>query len=85
MSKHLEVLGYLRPNGGYVAIGDKYEGIDFVDCEPITKSEYDEIFANYDKIKAEQEKQLLEAKKIAETKLAALGLTIDDLKVLGLA
>jgi len=32
-----EVLGFLIPNGGYVSVGENYEGITFLECEPITK------------------------------------------------
>ena len=37
MAQSYEVLSMLIPNGGYVQIGDTYEGIEFVECEPITK------------------------------------------------
>ena len=39
MAKPHEVLEYLIPNGGYVQVGDTYEGIDFIECEPITKKQ----------------------------------------------
>jgi len=32
MAKYYEVLNMLIPNGGYVQVGDTYEGISFVDC-----------------------------------------------------
>ena len=40
MAKSHEVLGMLIPNGGYVQVGDDYEGIEFIDCEPITKKQF---------------------------------------------
>lgn len=84
MANTREVLGFLIPNGGYVARGDEYEGIEFLECEPITKSQFEAGFAQYDAWKAEQEAAAQTAKETAEAKLAALGLTTDDLKALGL-
>ena len=84
MAKSYEVLAMLIPNGGYVQVGEDYEGIDFVECEPITKQEYEAGFAKYDAWKAEELKKLADKKAAAEAKLAALGITADDLKALGL-
>ncbi len=84
MAKSYEVLSYLRPNGGYVQTGETYEDITFLECEPFTKEEYENGFAEYDAWKAEEEANLAAAKKKAEEKLNALGLTTDDLKALGL-
>ena len=84
MAKSYEVLGMLIPNGGYVQVGEDYEGIQFLECEPITKAEYEAGFAQYDTWKAEQEAAQATAKASAEAKLIALGLTADDLKALGL-
>lgn len=74
----------LLPNGGYIMTGDDYEGIQFLECEPITKAQFEAGFAQYDLWKAEQETKAATAKASAEAKLAALGLTGDDLKALGL-
>jgi hypothetical protein len=84
MAKHYEVLAMLIPNGGYVQLGEEYEGIEFIDCEPITKKQYENGFAQYDAWKAEQDASKAEAKASAQAKLAALGLTIEDLTALGL-
>jgi hypothetical protein len=84
MAKINEVLGFLIPNGGYVAIGDEYEGIEFIDCEPITKKQFTDGFAQYDAWKAKQDENRIILKESAQAKLAALGLTIEDLKALGL-
>lgn len=85
MAKKWEVLAYLRPNGGYVQVGDDYEGITFEDyCEPFTKDEYLAAFDLVDKIKEEEAKIQAEKRAATEAKLAALGLDIEDLKVLGL-
>jgi hypothetical protein len=79
-----DVLGMLIPNGGYVQVGLEYEGIQFIDCEPITKAEFQAGFAQYDAWKAEQDAKAEANKAAAQAKLAALGLTADDLKALGL-
>jgi len=84
MAKCYEVLSMLIPNGGYVQVGQEYEGIQFIECKPITKEQYEAGFAQYDAFKAEQEAANAAAKLAAENKLAALGLTADDLKALGL-
>jgi len=80
-----EVLSYLRPNGGYVQVGTEYEGITFEpSCEPFTKAEYEAAFAQVDAWKIQQSDAKAQAKASAEAKLAALGLTAEDLKALGL-
>ena len=81
----MEVMSYLRPNGGYVQVGHDYEGITFEpQCEPFTKEEYLAAFDLVDAAKAQAEIDKAAAKAAAEAKLAALGLTTDDLKALGL-
>ena len=82
--KFLEVVKMLRPNGGYVSRGFDYEGIEFLECEPFTKAEFEAAFAKVDEIKAQAEAEAVAKKAAAEAKLAALGLTADDLKALGL-
>jgi len=84
MAKANEVLAMLIPNGGYVAYGDEYEGIQFLECKPITKAQFEAGFSQYDAWKAEQDAQATAKKEAAQAKLAALGLTADDLKALGL-
>jgi hypothetical protein len=74
-----EVLQMLIPQGGWVIDGDDYEGIQFLECEPITKAEYEAGFAKYDAWKAEQD-----AEKAAQKAalLDRLGLTADEAKLL---
>ena len=79
-----QVLQMLIPNGGYAASGDEYEGIQFLECEPITKAQFEAGFAQYDAWKAEQDAKVISNKALATAKLEALGLTADDLKALGL-
>lgn len=84
MAQAYEVLQLLIPNGGWVITGETYEGIEFLECEPITKAKFEAGFAKVDAWKAEQDTKAAADKKAAQAKLAALGLTADDLKALGL-
>jgi hypothetical protein len=84
MVEPTDVLKMLLPQGGWAISGEEYEGIQFLECEPITKAQFEAGFAQYDAWKAEQNAQVATNKTAAEAKLAALGLTIDDLKALGL-
>ena len=73
-----EVLSYLIPDGGWVLYGEEFEGIQFTDCEPITKQQFLNGIAAIDEIKAKAEADKLAAKASAQAKLAALGLTEDE-------
>jgi hypothetical protein len=84
MATHSDVLSYLRPNGGYVSRGTEYAGIEFIECEPFTEAEYNAAFDKVDAAQAAKENAALAAKQAAQSKLTALGLTLDDLKALGL-
>ncbi len=84
MAKSWEVINYLRPEGGIIAVGENYEGIEFVTAIPFSKQEYEAGFAKCDAWKAEQDEAAAAAKKLAESKLKALGLTPADLVALGL-
>jgi hypothetical protein len=79
MAKSNEVLGLLIPNGGYTQVGNTFEGIEFLECEPITKKQYQDGFAQYDALKAEQD-----AKKAIDKAalLDRLGITADEAKLL---
>jgi hypothetical protein len=79
-----EVLSMLLPDGGWYISGNDYEGIQFLECEPITKAQYEAGFAEYDAWKADQDTAQVAAKLSAQAKLAALGLTVEDLTALGL-
>ena len=74
-----QVLGMLIPDGGYVATGNAYEGIEFIEAKPITKKQFDDGFAQFDAWQANQE-----AKKATEKAalLAKLGITDDEAKLL---
>lgn len=79
MATAAEVLRMLIPNGGYVLVGDNFEGLEFTECEPITKSEFEAGFAKYDAWKAEQD-SAREAEK--QTILNRLGITAEEAALL---
>jgi len=84
MATGAEVLGMLIPTGGWVISGEDFDGVTFIEATPITKAEFEAGFAQYDAWKAEQDAKNIIARLSAEAKLAALGLTADDLAALGL-
>ena len=91
MAQGFEVLQMLIPTGGWAIIGDDYENIQFLECEPITKKQFEAGFNKVDAWKAEQlviqtaeVESKAAAKTAAQAKLAALGLTVEDLTALGL-
>lgn len=79
MAKSHEVLEFLIPNGGYIQVGETYEGIEFIECKPITKAEYEAGFAKYDAWKSEQEAQKIVSKTAL---LERLGITEEEAKLL---
>ena len=79
MATGSEVLEMLIPNGGWYMSGNEYEGIQFLECEPITKAQFDAGFAQYDAWKAEQDAQAAADKAAL---LAKLGITADEAKLL---
>jgi len=76
--RSVEVMEYLRPNGGWVQRGSEYEGIEFLECEPFTKKEYTDAFSVVATAKAKTEADKVAAKQSAQAKLAALGLTEEE-------
>jgi hypothetical protein len=79
MAKGGEVLNYLIPAGGWAISGDSYEGIEFIEATPITKKQFTDGFAQYDKWKADQDAAAATAKAAL---LARLGITADEAKLL---
>ncbi|TWW08641.1 hypothetical protein E3A20_22310 [Planctomyces bekefii] len=85
MAKMYEVLQMLCPNVEWYVKGQEFDDIDWLGAKaPITKSQYQAGFAKVDELKAQQEIAKTEAKVAAQAKLAALGLTVEDLTALGL-
>lgn len=80
-----EVLDLLCPAGGWIISGDDFADIIWIDDRPrCTQAEFEAGFAQVEAHKAQSAAQLATQKAAAEAKLAALGLTADDLKALGL-
>ncbi len=79
MAKSHEVLSMLIPGGGWIVSGNDYEGIEFLECEPITKAEFEAGFAQYDAFKAEQDAAKAQAKAVL---LERLGLTQEEFNTL---
>ena len=79
MAKAKQVLEYLLPNGGWYISGDDYEGIQFLECAPITKAQFEAGFAQYDNAKAVKDAQIATDKAAL---LAKLGITADEAALL---
>lgn len=79
MAKGVDVITYLRPEGGWVISGDDFEGIQFIECEPFTKKEFQDAFGKYDALIAKQEEQKEAAKNEI---LAKIGLTAEEVSTL---
>ncbi len=79
MATGADVLRMLIPNGGYIITGDDFEGIQFLECDPITKSEFQAGFDLVDAYKLQQA-QTKAAEKAAL--LEKLGITADEAALL---
>jgi hypothetical protein len=79
MATNYEVLEFLRPDGGYVQIGEEYEGIQFTHCEPFTKEEYLAAFKECDLWKA---KNKTEQQAKRQALLNKLGITEEEARLL---
>ncbi len=74
---------FIRPNAEFVLRGDEIEWLDQNQTEP-TNAEIDAGLIAYQAAQQAEAEAKAQAKATAEGKLAALGLTTDDLKALGL-
>ena len=79
MASGADVLEMLIPTYGWYIAGDEYEDIQFLECEPITKAQFEAGFAQYDTWKAEQDAQAATDKAALRAKL---GITADEFKTL---
>ena len=85
MAKGYEVLEMLCQGVEYICRGENFEDIDWLNKKPaITKAQFEAGFEEYDAWKANQDATQATAKATAQAKLAALGLTVEDLQALGL-
>jgi hypothetical protein len=76
----------LKPNAEFSFENDDYSTIKWnvLEGDAPTKIEIDDAIKAVKKEEEQAEVNAAEAKKAAEAKLVALGLTVDDLKALGL-
>lgn len=79
MIRGVDVLQFLIPTGGYIMTGQEYEGIEFLECEPITKEQFQAGFLQYELWKAEQDSKAATDKAAL---LAKLGITADEARLL---
>lgn len=79
MAKGGDVLAMLIPQGGWVITGSDYDSIQWLECEPITKAEFDAGMANYDAWKAEQDAKVAADKSALLTRL---GITAEEATLL---
>ena len=79
MIKGYEVLAMLIPEGGWVITGNEYEGIQFLECEPITKAQFEAGFAEFEAMKAAQNAQVATDKAAL---LERLGITEAEARLL---
>jgi hypothetical protein len=80
MATGSDVLNMLLPAGGWILVGNDFDGITWVDERPrCTEAEFKAGFAQYDALKAEQDAKA-SADKAAL--LAKLGITADEARLL---
>ena len=86
MAKLAEAINLYNPKAQWTLLGDDYDTLDWhsVDIAKPTKAELENLLSQVEANKAQQEAKAATDKAAAEAKLAALGLTADDLKALGL-
>ena len=84
MATGADVLMMLCPTTEWVISGDDFNSIQWIKGDKITQAQFEAGFAQYDAWKAQQDAKAEADKQSAQAKLAALGLTADDLKALGL-
>jgi hypothetical protein len=79
MATGSDVLTMLIPNGEWSILGNEYEGIQFLNCEPITKAQFETGFVQYDAWKAQQDADKAATRAAL---LARLGITAEEAALL---
>ena len=79
MATGADVLRFLIPTGGWAISGDDWEGVEFLEAEPITKEQFEAGFAQYDAWKTEQESTKATQRQAI---LDRLGLTSEEANLL---
>jgi hypothetical protein len=79
----VKAIQFIRPNAEFALTGDELEWRDQNQTEP-TQAEIEAGLIAYKKAQDAELKAQDQAKEAAQAKLAALGLTVEDLQALGL-
>lgn len=79
MATSSEVLSMIYPDGGWIAVGDDFDGIQFLECPPITKAAFDKAKNDFDAWKTKQKTDRETAKAAL---LAKMGITADEANLL---
>lgn len=79
MATGAQVLEMLIPTGGWAITGNDWEGVQFLEAEPITEKQFKDGFATYDAWKAEQDATQAASKAAL---LDRLGITAEEAKLL---
>jgi len=85
MIDYTKILEYKYPTAQWTLNGDDYEGLTWLSDTPKpTKKQLDDLWAIVQTEIAAEAEAKTQAKITAQAKLAALGLTVEDLTALGL-
>jgi hypothetical protein len=81
-----EAISYIHPNSEFVIYGDNLDGLTFLkpDNLTVTQEQVDAALIQLEQIRQNEAEAKAQAKQTAQAKLAALGLTVEDLTALGL-
>jgi hypothetical protein len=79
----VKAIQFIRPNSQFILTGDDIDWLDTEQTEP-TNAEIKAGLIAYQAAQQAEAEAKAQAKATAEGKLAALGLTTDDLRALGL-
>ena len=72
----------LRPDGGFTVYGNSFGDIVFNECEPFTENELLAAIKSVKSVEAKAKADKASAKASAQAKLAALGLTADEVNAI---
>jgi hypothetical protein len=85
MIDYTKILQYKYPNAEWTLNGDDYEGLTWLSDTPKpSKATLDKLWNEVQDLMQAEAQAKRDAKTSAQAKLAALGLTVEDLTALGL-
>lgn len=79
MTNGADVLAMLIPQGGWIITGEEYENIEFLECDPISREEFEAGFAQFETWKAQKTADDAASKSAL---LARLGITENEARLL---